>query len=1215
MNSASRASAMAPPIELESLVARLGQSPAEKASIHENLNKGALINRVVLLRDLTTAPPDTVRRAETSGCCGSDVPVCTCVHAKEPPQCILSPHEGETAAVVVGRLEYCANSSVRRARWHGLYLCDGDTALPVVLLRPNPRYLDQVVSISEWTCILMGPAAAYLEVKSIHMELTTAPSILSGGNTWGDVLTLYPNHEPPVYGGAYHLARALRHSRKETTKSRSYIVMGRVAAISPIAVHQMDTHFFVEVDAVVSSERNNPSRQSIFIIASGRAVRLHPFLWPGAVVVLTDLVKVFAKECNVYILHTTCATLDPRSARTTLHHLDVAAYAAITATAPLPPFVFGVPVGGGGAMVHLDGQITRRISDDSFELDRTKIVLFAHFPLANQCAGLRIGARLSLFHVHVLGPTLVGLCARSAVVLDAFADAHSPMLLQPLHSRVHELAFHQLSLPHVAYLLDLSQAIFRRFGTRPAHGADPNEGESSQEAGCSAWQVDFRHVKKQTLLRAIAESAGGIHWRTRPTLGKSFLVHEPCFSAPPPDADQAATKSAISLQELVDYFMAKPSTPTPGQSLFSSTDEGHPRFLVLGCLAGSIASNDLCLVDRTASIPLAVLAHDGRDDDDPLLTASPSLYHLLSYDVVVTTLPAPPPSDTVASSLARSPGIVVSPTVVRSLHLRCRLAHLRPLPSPHLDRRADVAVRRFVVVRIDSIQSTRVVHAIQVPRRDDDDASHPFHDDDDENAWTVAQLVVPEAFPWYLQAHSVWDVGGLRARNTLRFDPPMVAPYAFMYNLAKFKRGLPAHTTWPPLNDVAHDADTPLVMLRYAADQDTTFDVVDGLGLPIPVSPRRAPCIDSDRHLFTNLAHAFDQLTSPDTLHVIPLRLKKSPPTCLADGDVPPDTHHDRLVSIAGVVAGLAWTPSSTHEDTVKPRKQSSRMAPAAPPLLLVTVRARATPDTVVVGLCVATFGWPSGLAVGVHVVLHRVQLHVRQQSYKLHCVQTHATHVHVVVPPSPLRLALPPVAYLIDMYQYEVIDRRVHRFLASVCHVSYVILKCVCRGCHSVLHREVPTNALRHGQFHYCDQPTTDPRVTCALRCILDDGTAQVELYCQDDVAWDLLQMPMATRARFELDVKRQGGELTYFASNDSVPTPLQESWRDAVAAAIAATGQQCIFARRFYTKEKGDGQQPMSMLRCGDFAVRTSVQSMVHMEGTAVESVSVAAEVRRLM
>ncbi|RLO05373.1 hypothetical protein DYB28_005323, partial [Aphanomyces astaci] len=441
--------------------------------------------------------------------------------------------------MLLGRV-VTSNATLSRNSWPGLYLSDGDVTLPLVLLRPNISWLHQLVCITSWKCI-QTRSMAYLEVDSIHRLVTVPIPILPAYMTWQSLLaSCYPVHDRPTYAGPYPVQRAL--SKRATSKSwsskkcKSFVVAGRVAAISPVSTQLDSQYFFVEIEAA-SDPTTGPAsplvRQFISVLMAGHTATFHSFLWPGLEIVLTDLVKVFAKECNMYMLHTTTSAASsyssphtpPHDAHTTLHHAPVAP------TSHLPPLhIFrALPRydrQSSSISLHYTGQVTRRVCDDSFELNHSVVVLFAHFPLPNRCAGLRVGAMVTIYQGHHLGPSLIGLCSRSSVVLDGFASAPTPMHLHPRTSRVQELAFHQVPLTTVAYLLELSQDMLTRFSRYGATGAASNNRDPNGRHS-PTWDVfQDATVRKQTLLRQLA-SSGGVVWRPRPT------VWDICFKVVP----------------------------------------------------------------------------------------------------------------------------------------------------------------------------------------------------------------------------------------------------------------------------------------------------------------------------------------------------------------------------------------------------------------------------------------------------------------------------------------------------------------------------------------------------------------------------------------------------------------------------------------------------------------------------------------------------------
>ncbi|ETW07684.1 hypothetical protein H310_02141 [Aphanomyces invadans] len=1244
-----------------------GLSDADEASM-----RGRVGNRVMRLRDLYDATSTTLlERLEAAECCDSGgVCTCSCIHITHSPQHILFP-TASNAVALLGRVVTTSTAGTR-CSWHGLNLSDGDTTIPMVLLQPDISCLHQLVFITSWKCI-QAPSFMYLEVERVAKLQLPPPPILPASMTWESLLaSCYPAHEGPVHGGPYQLQRALtkRSSSKPwPSKSRHFVVAGRVASISPVS-NQVDAqYFFIEVevgdDTSARLHQAQPAarhRQFISVLMAGHTAAFHPFLWPGLNVLLTDFVKVFAKECNMYMLHSTTSpsysstgTWRPLrdDAHTTLHHVTVVTHSLLPSFhvhQALPPYRTDPD-----STLHLTGTLTRRICDDSFEVNHSVVVLFAHFPLPNRSAGLRVGAIVTIYHGHRIGPALVGLCSRSSVVLESFSTRLSPMYIQPRLSRIQELGFHQVPLATVAYLLDLSRDILRRFSTRSSVWSPKSTTTSSNAVTTPVWDV-FREgsLRRQTVLRLMAASAGVI-WRPRPTLGYSFLCHSSttCFSAAS-DAN-GLVGPAMSLQDLVDRMVSRSASLSTvdaqmdcrtHQFVFPSSDEPQPSILLVGCIQGSMAMNDLHLVDRTASIPLVV----GRPES--VTVAPPStLYHLTAYDVVVTRVPFPDNDDHRYRQFATQARAIHSSTHVTHVHIRCH--DLRPIVAtsaadPLLEARP-TCTKRLLVLRIDSLPQSRtdvvcshfLLHGVFVPS-----TPAAMAQASDSNWCLVQVLVSRQALPWHVHAHSVWDMTFTTSSpQRIEFTPPVASMCAFDYHLAKFKHSLASNgpsamnaLRWQEVLAQSNVTNT-VVQFRHTIDGTTTFTWVSNL------HPITAP--DDTSLLWRAMASTYDAVQPPSSLLVTPL-----PPTTLT-GPTPmrtalPSELDDRVVSVCGIVTDLMVVrPSECHH-------YGSATNESHDCVLLVTIQDQLTPDTVSVGLWMdhdqRRYAWPSGLALGVLASIHRVKVRVRKRGFKLDIVQLHATTVilHCRTPKCYSRQivagfgqeklvhvprSLHNTAYeshtdgapttMIDMYQYSVIDRRVHRFVATVCHISYAILKCICQHCHGPLTRDsTPVGhdgftPLRHDMLNICTQAPS-PMVEFRLRCIVDDSTAQVELHCDGDVAWNLLQMPH--RARYVTLTMEKGGELAFFSSNDVTAGTREALWRTAVLEAFSTVGQMSIHARRFYSKPNSESNAappgpPMSVLRCGDFSVRTPVQPMIHMEATSVDKVHAKSELRRLL
>ncbi|RLN83323.1 hypothetical protein BBJ28_00009189, partial [Nothophytophthora sp. Chile5] len=104
-------------------------------------------------------------------------------------------------------------------------------------------------------------------------------------------------------------------------------------------------------------------------------------------------------------------------------------------------------------------------------------------------------------------------------------------------------------------------------------------------------------------------------------------------------------------------------------------------------------------------------------------------------------------------------------------------------------------------------------------------------------------------------------------------------------------------------------------------------------------------------------------------------------------------------------------------------------------------------------------------------------------------------------------------------------------------------------------------------------------------VRCIVDDGSAQAELFLENDVAWELLPCTRGQRRRFEEILSIHAEELRYFAGNASPggffsPSKAardheyyENELRALVVAAVPSLRSLAVFAQRFYSAASTHG------------------------------------------
>uniref|UniRef100_H3GWB7 Uncharacterized protein n=1 Tax=Phytophthora ramorum TaxID=164328 RepID=H3GWB7_PHYRM len=142
-------------------------------------------------------------------------------------------------------------------------------------------------------------------------------------------------------------------------------------------------------------------------------------------------------------------------------------------------------------------------------------------------------------------------------------------------------------------------------------------------------------------------------------------------------------------------------------------------------------------------------------------------------------------------------------------------------------------------------------------------------------------------------------------------------------------------------------------------------------------------------------------------------------------------------------------------------------------------------------------------------------------------------------------------------------------------------------------------------------------------VRCVIDDGSAQAELFMENGVAWELLTCTDGQRRRFEDILSNYVEELSYFSgrsANGNFATSMvereqeyyQNELRAFVLDAIPSLRSVVVFAQRFYkTKQE---QDRTSVLTFGkDIHLTTKTVPQPKLEAKRVDRLHVRSELQR--
>lgn len=399
------------------------------------------------------------------------------------------------------------------------------------------------------------------------------------------------------------------------------------------------------------------------------------------------------------------------------------------------------------------------------------------------------------------------------------------------------------------------------------------------------------------------------------------------------------------------------------------------------------------------------------------------------------------------------------------------------------------------------------------------------------------------------------------------------------------------------------------------------------------------------------------------------------------------NVHQPRLMALIGVVCERRyyWRDNSQYVDAgakldasaVGEKRRHEEMSSSALGIssdqsrrLMCVIRVRdlSSLDTVDVHIDTTKFGFRAGLQPGDVVEFSKLQGFVARSTYRAYLNWSYLTSARVLWLADP---CLPseaglygslPTSFLNDLYSVGsssngAFDRRLHRYVVRVVYVNYVILKRKCRSCHRAL-----VHDRRRGWMHFTSSSgnpsSSQPSRRCGwyqlqhtdaalarhsyvhtnMRCIIDDGSAQAELFLENEVAWELLRCSPAQRCRLT-DVRVS--ELRFFAGQ--TPTAggffssagvnddelyYENQLREVVLSAVAQLRQLAVFARRFYSKASeanndaqgrggaANGAGPTSILTFGrDVQVVTRTTAPAKLDARRVDDVHVKSELRQLL
>jgi hypothetical protein len=375
---------------------------------------------------------------------------------------------------------------------------------------------------------------------------------------------------------------------------------------------------------------------------------------------------------------------------------------------------------------------------------------------------------------------------------------------------------------------------------------------------------------------------------------------------------------------------------------------------------------------------------------------------------------------------------------------------------------------------------------------------------------------------------------------------------------------------------------------------------------------------------------------------------------------VDPDLHKPHFVSVVGLITKKKYYWQSTSQPQfgqpiavgakrsrdAASNETSNDVGPTRQLSCIIQVRDLKHLDTVDIRVDASRFGILGALLLNSVVEFSRLKGFITRSGYKVFLSWSHFTAARQVCARECVALPLDaelygsmPTTFLNELYRATCIDRMLHRYVAGVVHISYVLLKRKCGLCNQALQFN-----RRQGSWKHADPTESKYSRECAwrwqhlapsdpafktrtylgttARCVIDDGSGQAELFLENGVAWELLTCPDGQRRRFDDILSNYVDELSYFsgyATNGSFATSrtereqeyYQNELRAFVLRAIPSLRSVVVFARRFYKAKDKEGTSVLSFGK--DIHLTTKTVPQPKLEATRIDRLHVRSELQR--
>lgn len=1093
---------------------------------------------------------------------------------------------------------------------------------------------------------------------------------------------------------------------------RSHCALGRVVSVSPIAQPKDHDgcHYFVEIEW---TEKQTQSVVNVMFTGI-RTVQWHPCLIAGKMALVTDLVKVFSQDCGVFLLQSTASpddNADSLATQVMTWNLPESSIPKLCLSVEGGVDFEGCVTGvRWDAWLELDGREVQSalvsllhvpFTDTLQRLRRGTLVRI-------RCAHVLREPSLESGEQRLV----LGLCPRSSLVVVRHAEPSNPLILASVSehrlrkkwAHLGDVRRQPLSLS--LWLLKLYDA----FGCKFFLGLDALE---RHVPSFLSFRYARKRRLVRTLVDLLGVELAQFRAK-KETLGSRFLkdhsagmIHCPSVNVP---TTSPVGSRLVTLQGICDFGLrALEQASTDSASSARIPAHELQGYLLVGSIRGNVSSGDLQLCDRTGSVALVLQESQRAAAENGLMdsVADTCLYLVRRYELLVERI------DQSGAQMAHKALPVVIVSIVCGVDSLQVVPMTRDIPKSQesVDESGHNEPHVLFVTHIDPLcnppvsgmrirSSYRHVHGITFPERSI--RSEGRSTELLASMYAVEVMIEATCAHWYVEKHRYYrltqvmlndeqvkeDAGAGLAVTVLESMEQkcirLLATFQDRHSLGggdetlesvcdslqSFRCANSSGTESVRLEVWSLEAPCQIIPLAFGRPRGQQYDHHSLLRFPVPdANPRKVEDLQlsikresiaiSQKNLIlcSLLRHFASQMEQVQ--HVEQFLVHQ-----VSEGKANLDIHKARLVSFAGVVTERKYywkaqkTAAVAQESTTVGGK---RPLPASTwmqmPTLMCSCRIRDLRSMNVIDLSInaSRFSGAAALVPDSIVEASMMQSFIARSNYKVYtnwCHRSAVKRMRATIPvlPTPQLHTLLPSTHLSQLYSSSAIDKRLHRWIVRVVHITYVMLKRRCRTCYQSL-KFVKRQALWH---HVVSPPTAGPKkpercswqrikvadprfdaitfLATTVRCIIDDGSAQAELFLENDVAWELLQCSAGQRERFVEMLRTQVAEISFFIGHASatnyfapdehsaIDAYCQNELRAMVLQAMPRLRSVAVLGQRFYSNN-AKSKEPRatttsSVLTFGkDVHLTTKTAANVQLEARRVDLLHVRSGIRELL